>query len=479
MMKKAGQSHRVGTGLMLLLSVSLLVSCKWNKSVTEYVYGKTPLVEIGTDVLYEEDIRQVLPLGLSDADSAAFARQFIRNWAQDVLFYQNAIRNIPDTKDIDRLVENYRRSLIEHEYQRRLIEQKFSSEISDEEVEQFFNDNQRLFILDESLVKGLFLKISNKSHDLSDIRKLYTRQDDESFEEIEKYSIRNAARCEFFYDNWRTVAEIEVLLPALDKPLESMLKEKMLCTEIGYTRLFYAHRPQKAVADMLAESRKNVYSQNAKGFMSRKRRDMGTSDRHGLCTLADRNHRDARPENIVRTGDAAVGMGRSRLRQVPVLHQGRLRTAYWKSYLTIILQRISQRARSVYEASTALSSLWSVCRRFLCRELRQKMVTLVGAAYTPISTKRTASRPAHGKDTCLRGASRSRVSRSLYQTISHISIIGYAASHSEKYQRDGFWQPTTGLAFRQLLSWNPFPYSIVQSVSQVVLPKGVSSYCTI
>jgi hypothetical protein len=211
-------------GLFTVLSVSLFVSCKWNKSVTEYVYGKTPIVEIGTDVLYEEDVRQVLPLGLSDADSTLFASQFIKNWAQDVLFYQNAIRNIPDTKDIDRLVENYRRSLIEHEYQRRLIEQKFSSEISDDDIEQFYNDNERLFVLDESLLKGLFLKISNKSHDLSDIRKLYTRQDDESFEEIEKYSIRNAARCEFFYDNWRTVAEIEVLLPVMDKPLESLLK---------------------------------------------------------------------------------------------------------------------------------------------------------------------------------------------------------------------------------------------------------------
>lgn len=216
---------RLYAGLLALLSVSLLVSCKWKKSVTEYVYGKTPIVEIGTDVLYEEDIKQVLPLGLSDADSTLFAQQFIKNWAQDVLFYQNAIRNIPDTKDIDRLVENYRRSLIEHEYQRRLIEQKFSSELSDDDIEQFYNDNERLFVLDESLLKGLFLKISNKSHDLSDIRKLYTRQDDESFEEIEKYSIRNAARCEFFYDNWRTVAEIEVLLPAMDKPLETLLKD--------------------------------------------------------------------------------------------------------------------------------------------------------------------------------------------------------------------------------------------------------------
>ena len=225
MMRTQKSRNRFHAGLIALVSITLLVSCKWNKSVTEYVYGKTPIVEIGTDVLYVEDIKQVVPLGLSEADSTLFAQQFIKIWAQDVLFYQNAIRNIPDTKDIDRLVENYRRSLIEHEYQRRLIEQKFSSETAEEDIERFYNDNERLFVLDESLLRGLFLKISNKSHDLSDIRKLYTRQDDESFEEIEKYSIRNAARCEFFYDNWRTVAEIEVLLPPLEKPLETMLKD--------------------------------------------------------------------------------------------------------------------------------------------------------------------------------------------------------------------------------------------------------------
>ena len=225
-MKRIYQSFvKKSAVLLAVLSLLLLVSCKWRSRVTEFLYDKTPIVEIGTDVLYLEDLKQVLPLGLSDADSTLFAERYIRNWAQDVLFYQNAIRNIPDTKDIDRLVENYRRSLFEHEYQRRLIEQKFSSDITEEEIEQFFNDNQRLFILDESLIKGLFLKISVKSHDLSEIRKLYTLQDDESFEEIEKYSIRNAGRCEFFYDNWRSVAELEVLLPSLENHLESQLKD--------------------------------------------------------------------------------------------------------------------------------------------------------------------------------------------------------------------------------------------------------------
>ena len=212
-------------GVLTFLLSCTLVSCKWSKNITLYVGGKTPVVEINGDVLYAEDIKQVLPLGLSDSDSALFAERYIKNWAQDVLFYQNAIRNVPDTKDIDRLVENYRRSLFEHEFQRRLIEQKFSSEITEDEIEKFFNDNQRLFVLDESLVKGLFLQIPIKSHDLSVIRNLYTRHDDESFEEIEKYCIRNAARCEFFYDNWRTVTELEVLLPIQEEPLETMLKD--------------------------------------------------------------------------------------------------------------------------------------------------------------------------------------------------------------------------------------------------------------
>ena len=225
-MKRTQFCHFSLTGLLPVLLILLLVSCKWNKSVTEYVQGKTPIVEINGDVLYLEDIKKVIPLGLSESDSAMFAERYIKNWAQDALFYQNAIRNIPDTKDIDRLVENYRRSLFEHEFQRRLIEQKFSAETSQEEIERFYKENEGLFVLDESLVKGLFLKIPIKSHDLSDIRKLYTRQDDESFEEIEKYSIRNAGRCDFFYDNWRTVAELEVLLPVLDKPLESLLKDK-------------------------------------------------------------------------------------------------------------------------------------------------------------------------------------------------------------------------------------------------------------
>jgi len=226
--KKKSLYSDLRIGVMIsavILSVSL-VSCRRIKTSVVYERGKTPLVELNGSVLYEEELVNALPPGYSGQDSIDFAEKYIRNWVEDVMFYHNAIRNIPDTKDIDRLVENYRRSLIEHEYQRRLLDQKFSTQITDEEIEQFYNENSRLFEQNESLVKGLFLKIPAKAPELAKIRRLYVQIDDASFEEIEKYSIRNSARCEFFYENWRPLAEIEMLLPQSDIPLESMLEEK-------------------------------------------------------------------------------------------------------------------------------------------------------------------------------------------------------------------------------------------------------------
>ena len=223
------RNHKLKSVLLTMIPAALLVflpvSCKWSSS-TVYERGKTPLVELNGDVLYEEDLLHVLPLGITGQDSVEFSEKYIRNWIEDVMFYQNAERNIPDTRDIDRLVSNYRRSLIEHEYQRRLLEQKFSAEITDEEIENFYNDNSGMFLLNESLVKGLFLKIPAKAPDLQRIRAIYTQTDDESFEEIEKYCIRNSARCEFFYDNWRNLAEIEVLMPQHDIPLEDLLEKQ-------------------------------------------------------------------------------------------------------------------------------------------------------------------------------------------------------------------------------------------------------------
>lgn len=212
------------TVLSLCIMPAVLLSCM-KKPDASLVNGKKALVQVSSDVLYAEDVMMALPVGLTGEDSAVFAQRYIDNWIQDVLFYENAKRNVPDTREIEQLVENYRRSLYEHEYQRNLIQQKFRTKISQQQVDSFYVANPDLFILDHTVVKGLFLIVPAKSRDIARFRGLYTRTDDTSFEEIEKLSIRNAARCEFFYDSWRSIQEIEMMIPVDGRLLENAVAE--------------------------------------------------------------------------------------------------------------------------------------------------------------------------------------------------------------------------------------------------------------
>ncbi|MBO7260268.1 MAG: peptidyl-prolyl cis-trans isomerase [Bacteroidaceae bacterium] len=219
------KSGSIGRIIIWLMSVTfVLASCRKAEGVN-YAPGKTPLVELDGNVLYEEDLQQVLPLNVSETDSTIFADRYVENWISEQMFYQNAERNVRDDKNIDELVENYRRSLIVHKYQQRLIEQKIEQEITEQEITDFYQENMNLFVLEEPILKGLFIKLPLSSPNQSNIKRLYRLQDDESYDEIEKYCIMYAPYYEFFYDYWHSVSDIEILLPAMEEQLQDYLKE--------------------------------------------------------------------------------------------------------------------------------------------------------------------------------------------------------------------------------------------------------------
>ena len=82
-------------------------------------------MELDGNFLYHEDLQAVLPAGLSKDDSLLFAEHYIRNWAEEVLLYEKAKSNIPNSGEIDKLVENYRKALIMHTYQQALMNHPF------------------------------------------------------------------------------------------------------------------------------------------------------------------------------------------------------------------------------------------------------------------------------------------------------------------------------------------------------------------
>lgn len=188
--------------------------------------GKTPLVEVDGHFLYREDLLAVQPAGLPPDDSLLFADDYVRNWVEEVLLYGKAEENIPDNAEVERLVANYRKSLILHIYQQALIRQKLSAQVTEEEVEAYYRDNIHLFKVDRPLIKGLYIKVPLGSPHLSDVRRWYRSDSHDAVEHLEKYSLRNAVKYEYFYDKWVSAADVLGQLPEGGREAEPALAQK-------------------------------------------------------------------------------------------------------------------------------------------------------------------------------------------------------------------------------------------------------------
>lgn len=198
----------------ILVAVLLLAGC--TPSVDHK--GKTPLVEVAGNFLYKEDLQAVMPIGLSQKDSTAFADEYIRNWAEDELLYQKAEGNIPDNVKIDERVAAFRKVLVMHMYEEELVNQELGNTISDEEVEAYYRQNSGMFRAGQPYIQGLFMKVPLTASQLSKVRGWYKRNTQDAIDNLSKYGIGNAVSYEYFYDRWIPLSDIAVKLPlkALD-----------------------------------------------------------------------------------------------------------------------------------------------------------------------------------------------------------------------------------------------------------------------
>lgn len=195
----------VGLGLLLCLCVAC--------SQAPDHGGRTPLAEVRGHFLYKEDLQAALPAGLSAGDSTRFAESYVKHWVEETLLYDKAEENVSDNEAIERQVASYRRALILHDYRQALIHQKLADDVTEEDVEAYYRSHADLFKVDRPLIQGLFIKVPLQAPRLADVRRWYSSDSHEAVEHLEKYSLRNAVKYEYFYDKWRPVAEVFGWMP--------------------------------------------------------------------------------------------------------------------------------------------------------------------------------------------------------------------------------------------------------------------------
>lgn len=166
------------------------------------------LAKVGANVVYLDDAVHGMPQGLSAKDSTSYIQQYVKNRIQDLLLYDQAVKNIPQGQDIDELVENYRRSLIIYAYQQQVLNEKMQNTITETDIQVFYENNRDRFSAGHDLIKGIFVKIPKSAPDVGKLKKLYKNSDNETFSKIEKICVQNGGQFEYFYDHWVILDDI-------------------------------------------------------------------------------------------------------------------------------------------------------------------------------------------------------------------------------------------------------------------------------
>lgn len=265
-------------GLFCLLLV-LLLFCACKRE--DMHKGRTVVACIGETFLYKDEIDIMYAINGRGIDSVKFVDDYIERWAVERLFYNKAAENVASTVDIESMVEKYRTGLILSIYQDGLVNQQLVSDISMDDVEAFYEENEAMFELEEPMFRGLLLKVSDKSPNISRVRAWCMRHSSEDLDHIEKYSLANEAFYNGFLEEWRTVSDIAKQTPLSEYQLNERLKRKETIEfkHGGYTYFVSADSliqqgDRKPLEMVVSEVKELLVNSRRAGFIKEKKRSL-------------------------------------------------------------------------------------------------------------------------------------------------------------------------------------------------------------
>lgn len=118
------------------------------------------VARVGDATLSATSLSELTPINSSPADSTIFAEKFITDWVKKQLMIQRA-EDVIDFNEaqIQNKVLDYQYALMVHELERKYIDANLDETVTDEEIQEYYNEKSENFVLQENLAKCLYLKI--------------------------------------------------------------------------------------------------------------------------------------------------------------------------------------------------------------------------------------------------------------------------------------------------------------------------------
>ncbi|MDX1943208.1 MAG: hypothetical protein SFU99_21770 [Saprospiraceae bacterium] len=205
------RTAQIKTILYILLAIVSFGACQLINKAEE---DNRLLAKVHNKTLYLSELDGMFPESTTSQDSALIINAFVERWVREALLLHEAEKNIPSDLNIDKLVRDYRASLVRHNYEKIIIEQLLDSTVTAEELLDFYTRHQEQYQLEGSIVRCYFVKVPQSAPDLDRLRRLWNNNSNqESYFQLVDYCTQNANAHLLEKDAWYRIEDIAAEFP--------------------------------------------------------------------------------------------------------------------------------------------------------------------------------------------------------------------------------------------------------------------------
>ncbi len=206
-----------------IMCLGLLVSsCDYFKEKDDRV----PIARVNNSFLYKEDIKALISENTSPEDSTLIVSNYINRWATQQILMDQAIINIPEKKqeNYNKLIAEYKRDLYTEAYKNTIISKQLDSTVSAYELENFYNENNQNFKLNDQLFKVRYIQIDKDFTNLTQTSQKLERYNVKDKKDLMAESIQYKS-FNLNDSTWVKREALEMVLPILQTTDEQKLKK--------------------------------------------------------------------------------------------------------------------------------------------------------------------------------------------------------------------------------------------------------------
>lgn len=231
------------SSLLFVLLLATVGACDFFRFKSEETGEEDQIIaSVGNQNLHLSELSFIKSESKSEEDSANIAGRYVQSWVRKQLLIKEAGKSMAfDEAEINRKLLDYKYALMVYEFEKKYVAENLNSEVSQQEIEDYYQINKVNFSLKEIIVRVNFVKIEKESVQNRQIERLLRSQNQKDKDAFKALAVSSGANHFLEDSTWVKLDDIIIDTPLSNHPnkVELVRNNKQIITDDDSFRYYF------------------------------------------------------------------------------------------------------------------------------------------------------------------------------------------------------------------------------------------------